>query len=86
MTTTAISPIWRQTAGLRELSSKSGTALTGISGSKDSNKLYTFIVSSGQTLLEIKVSGGTGDCDLEVYGFQRNCEQVFLKFRKLPKQ
>ena len=52
--------------GTKGIALDNGTALTGIAGSKDSNKLYTFAVPAGQSLLEIKVSGGTGDCDLEV--------------------
>ncbi|OGV55290.1 MAG: hypothetical protein A2X45_15460 [Lentisphaerae bacterium GWF2_50_93] len=52
--------------GAAEISLKSGTAITAISGLKGANKLYTIDVIDGQDLLEIKVSKGTGECDLEV--------------------
>ncbi len=43
-----------------------GVPETGISGAENSEKFYRIIVPSGQTELEIKMSGGTGDADLYV--------------------
>ncbi|MFA6292862.1 MAG: PKD domain-containing protein, partial [Victivallales bacterium] len=45
---------------------KNGVAVTGISGDKNSLKTYKITVPSDQTLLEIKTTGGTGDCDLDL--------------------
>jgi hypothetical protein len=46
-----------------------GVPVTGLSGAASSEKLYRIDVPAGQTSLEIKISGGTGDCDLHVkYG------------------
>jgi len=45
---------------------QSGVPVTGISGAKDSEKLYRINVPAGQTSLEIEISGGTGDADLYV--------------------
>ena len=45
---------------------KNGVAVTGISGDKDSVKAYRITVPAEQTLLEISLKGGTGDCDMDV--------------------
>jgi hypothetical protein len=46
-----------------------GVPVTGLSGAASSEKLYRIDVPAGQTNLEIKISGGNGDCDLYVkYG------------------
>jgi surface antigen len=45
--------------------------ITGISGSSGSQKFYYYDAPSGLSKLEIKIAGGTGDCDLYVkYGSQ----------------
>ncbi len=43
-----------------------GVPVTGISGASGSEQIYRIDVPAGQTNLEIKISGGTGDCDLYV--------------------
>ncbi|MDY0357154.1 MAG: pre-peptidase C-terminal domain-containing protein [Sedimentisphaerales bacterium] len=43
-----------------------GVPVTGISGAQASERVYRIDVPAGQTNLEIKISGGTGDCDLYV--------------------
>jgi hypothetical protein len=43
-----------------------GVPVTDISGTEGSERIYRLIVPSGQTTLEIKISGGTGDADLYV--------------------
>ncbi|HBC87923.1 MAG TPA: hypothetical protein DCZ94_13295 [Lentisphaeria bacterium] len=43
-----------------------GASVANISGAAGAVKVYKIAVPAGQTLLEIKVSGGTGDCDLDV--------------------
>ncbi len=43
-----------------------GVPVTGLSGTIGSEVFYTLSVPSGQDQLEIKISGGTGDCDLYV--------------------
>ncbi len=48
-----------------------GVAVTGLSGAQGSEAFYKIAVPSGQTQLEIKIWGGSGDCDLYVkYGSQ----------------
>jgi hypothetical protein len=44
----------------------SGTAKTAIAGSEGSVKTCKITVPTWQTLLEIRVSGGNGDCDFDV--------------------
>ena len=44
---------------------KSGTAMLA-TGAAGSVKIYSITVPDAQTLLEIKVSGGTGDCDFDI--------------------
>jgi len=49
--------------------SSNNAVVSGISGTKDSQKFYKITVPSGQSQLTISISGGTGDCDLYVkYG------------------
>ncbi len=43
-----------------------GTAKTGIAGSKDSVTTFSIPVIAGQNLLEVKLSGAVGDCDLDL--------------------
>jgi len=43
-----------------------GVPVTGLSGAQASSRIYRIEVPAGQTNLEIKTSGGTGDCDLYV--------------------
>ncbi len=43
-----------------------GVPVTGLSGAQASEKIYRIDVPAGQTNLEIKISGGTGDADLYV--------------------
>ena len=43
-----------------------GSAKTGISGDAGSMKTYRLGVPAGQTVFEVTVSGGTGDCDINV--------------------
>lgn len=43
-----------------------GTALTGLSGAKGSQKAYTFDVPAGATDITITMAGGTGDADMYV--------------------
>jgi pre-peptidase/concanavalin A-like lectin/glucanase superfamily protein len=43
-----------------------GVPVTGLSGTIGSEVFYTIDVPAGQDLLEISISGGTGDCDLYV--------------------
>ncbi len=43
-----------------------GSARNGISGLADSVRIYSIYVPSGQTLLEIRTTGITGDCDIDV--------------------
>ncbi len=43
-----------------------GVPVTGISGATGGERIYRIDVPSGQANLEIKISGGTGDCDLHV--------------------
>ena len=43
-----------------------GVLLTDLSGSAGSETFYTFVVPSGQDSLEIRIFGGTGDCDLYI--------------------
>jgi hypothetical protein len=43
-----------------------GVPVTGLSGSHDSEKLYSVSVPAGQTSLEVATWGGTGDVDLFV--------------------
>jgi len=43
-----------------------GVPVTGLSGAGGSQVYYVIDVPSGQDLLEISISGGTGDCDLYV--------------------
>jgi len=43
-----------------------GVPVSGPSGAQASSKIYRIEVPAGQTNLEIKISGGTGDCDLYV--------------------
>ncbi|HCE46050.1 MAG TPA: hypothetical protein DET40_21095 [Lentisphaeria bacterium] len=45
---------------------KNGVAKTGISGVIGSMRTYRLVVPAGQTVLDITVSGGTGDCDINV--------------------
>ena len=45
---------------------ENGVAVTNLSGAAGSEKLYRIDVPAGQTNLEIKMSGGTGDADLFV--------------------
>jgi PKD repeat protein len=45
---------------------RNGVPVTRISGDKGSISTYSITVPEGQTLLEIKTTGGTGDCDLDV--------------------
>ncbi|MBN1507021.1 MAG: pre-peptidase C-terminal domain-containing protein [Sedimentisphaerales bacterium] len=45
---------------------QNGVPVTGISGAKDSEKIYRIEVPAGQTNLEIAAWGGTGDADLYV--------------------
>ena len=59
---------------------KNGTVLTGIAGSEGTNKLYNFDVIAGQTLLEVKISGGTGDCDLEVSNADGTVKKYSLNY------
>jgi murein DD-endopeptidase MepM/ murein hydrolase activator NlpD len=42
------------------------TPVAGVSGSQGSQRFYRIAVPTGQARLEIKISGGTGDCDLYV--------------------
>ena len=44
----------------------SGTAVTGISGSENSLRLYKIVVPSGAAELTVATTGGTGDMDLYV--------------------
>ncbi len=48
------------------VSLSNGVPVTGISGTAGSEQFYKIVVPSGQDDLEIKISGGTGDCDLYV--------------------
>ena len=43
-----------------------GVPVTGISGAAGSEQFYAIEVPAGQDELEIRISGGTGDCDLYV--------------------
>ena len=43
-----------------------GVAVPNITGAEGSEKLYKITVPAGQTKLEVKISGGTGDADLYV--------------------
>jgi len=43
-----------------------GVPVTGISGAAGSEQFYAIEVPAGQDALEIRISGGTGDCDLYV--------------------
>jgi hypothetical protein len=43
-----------------------GVPVTNLSGAADSEKVYRIDLPAGQTSLEIKMSGGTGDADLYV--------------------
>ncbi len=45
---------------------QNGVPVTGISGNADGEKFFKIAVPSGQTKLEIVMSGGTGDADLYV--------------------
>lgn len=42
----------------------SSVPVNGLSGATDSQKLFKITVPAGQTRLEFRLSGGTGDCDL----------------------
>ena len=44
----------------------SGVPLTGLSGAAGSQVFYSIVVPPGQGELDIRISGGTGDCDLYV--------------------
>src|SRR4030042_7173846 len=43
-----------------------GVPLTGLSGAAASQTFYQIDLPAGQGELEIRISGGTGDCDLYV--------------------
>jgi len=43
-----------------------GVPVTGLAGAQDSARIFAIEVPSGETSLQIKISGGTGDCDLYV--------------------
>lgn len=45
---------------------QNGVAKTNLSGAKSSEAFYKITVPTGQTSLEIKIWGGSGDCDLYV--------------------
>jgi len=45
---------------------ENGSPVTGLSGAASSEKMYRFDLPAGQSNLEIKMSGGTGDADLYV--------------------
>ncbi len=57
------------TAASAQTTLQNGVPISNISGSTGSQLYYMIYVSSGQSKLEVKISGGTGDCDLYVkYG------------------
>ncbi|NOZ94028.1 MAG: peptidase M4 [Acidobacteria bacterium] len=50
---------------------QNGVAVTSLSGAQGADDFYKISVPSGQSSLEIKIYGGSGDCDLYVkYGAQ----------------
>lgn len=54
-----------------------GVAVTGVSGSKGSNRYYTAQLPSGASNLLISISGGAGDADLYVRAGSRPNSSVF---------
>jgi hypothetical protein len=54
------------TAASAQTTLQNGVPISNISGSTGSQLYYQIYVPSGQSKLEIKISGGTGDCDLYV--------------------
>ncbi len=64
-TYTGVTLLASYTGGVGTLLSN-GVPVTGLSGAQASSKIYRIEVPAGQTNLEIKISGGTGDCDLYV--------------------
>jgi len=49
-----------------------GQTVSGLSGSSESVKYYKIVVPSGQKALSVKISGGSGDCD------------VYVRYNELP--
>jgi hypothetical protein len=48
---------------------QNGVPVTGLAGATGNQKFYKITVPAGQTALSVRISGGTGDCDLYVrYG------------------
>jgi hypothetical protein len=45
---------------------QNGVPVTGIAGATGNQKFYKITVPSGQSTLNIRIAGGTGDCDLYV--------------------
>ncbi|HPC95729.1 MAG TPA: pre-peptidase C-terminal domain-containing protein [Sedimentisphaerales bacterium] len=64
-TYTGVTLLASYTGGVGTLLSN-GVPVTGLSGAQASSRIYRIDVPAGQTNLEIKISGGTGDCDLYV--------------------
>ena len=58
-------------SGGNDIVLSNGVAVTGLSGSQSSEKYYKINVPSSQSSLEIKIYGGSGDCDLYVKKGQR---------------
>ncbi len=57
-----VDPVDGQEPGVVEL--QSGVAVTGMSGNKGEEKIFSIRVPTGTTAVDIQVSGGSGDMDL----------------------
>ena len=61
------SPVYGTNTASGVIALTSGTAVTAITGNSGSVKTYSLTVPDAlQTLLEVSISGGTGDCDIDV--------------------
>lgn len=58
-----------------------GVPVTGLSGAGGSQTFYVINVPAGQDLLEISISGGTGDCDMYV---RRGAEPTLTSYDYRP--
>ena len=58
--------VWASAASGAPIALTNGVPVTGLSGPASSETFYAIVVPAGQDDLEIKISGGIGDCDLYV--------------------